>query len=131
MSALVWDERPQLRQPVLVAAFEGWNDAANAASEAAAWITRRFGARPCAHIEAQEHFDFQSHRPSVELVDGVTRSITWPANEFFAVTTDGRDLVVLRGIEPNLRWEAFCAAVLAVAARDRMRARRHARRAAR
>jgi proteasome assembly chaperone (PAC2) family protein len=113
---LVWDERPNgLRRPVLVAAFEGWSDAANAASDAAAWITRQFGATRCAWIEADDLFDFQSRRPTVELVDGVTRSITWPANELFAVPVDGRDLVVLRGVEPNLHWRTFCDAVLTVA----------------
>jgi proteasome assembly chaperone (PAC2) family protein len=116
VSALVWDELPELRRPVLVAAFEGWNDAANAATEAAEWITRRFGSRRCAHIDPEEHFDFQAHRPSVELVDGVTRSITWPANECFAVPAGERDLVVLRGVEPNLKWHAFCASVLTVVA---------------
>jgi proteasome assembly chaperone (PAC2) family protein len=115
MSALVWEERPTLRRPVMVAGFEGWNDAASAASEAAGWLTRRFGATKFASMDPEEHFDFQSARPTVELVDGVTRDLTWPATEFFAVPVDARDLVVLRGIEPNLRWPAFCRDVLGVA----------------
>jgi proteasome assembly chaperone (PAC2) family protein len=119
MAGLVWEERPQLRQPVLVAGFEGWNDAASAASGAAGWLTQRFGATKFASIEAEEHFDFQSVRPTVELVDGVTRSLKWPANEFFAVPADARDVVVMRGVEPNLRWPAFCHDVLDVAAETR------------
>jgi proteasome assembly chaperone (PAC2) family protein len=119
VSSLVWEQQPQLRRPVLVAAFEGWNDAADAASNAAEWITQRFDAKRFAHIEPEEHFDFQSRRPTVELVDGVTRSITWPANECFAVSLDQRDLVVLRGVEPNLLWKSFCASVLTVAAETR------------
>jgi len=115
VAGLVWDERPQLRRPVLVAAFEGWNDAGSAASHAADWLTSRFGAKQVASIDPQEHFDFQSVRPTVELADGVTRDLRWPANEFFAVPTDARDLVVLRGIEPNLRWPGFCRDVLDVA----------------
>jgi proteasome assembly chaperone (PAC2) family protein len=115
MDALVWEQRPELRRPVLVAGFEGWNDAASAASEAAGWLTRQFGATKVASMDPEEHFDFQSSRPTVELVDGVTRDLTWPANEFFAVPVDTRDLVVLRGVEPNLRWPAFCREVLGVA----------------
>lgn len=119
MPGLVWEDRPQLRHPVLVAGFEGWNDAASAASQAAAWLTQRFGATKVASIDAEEHFDFQSVRPTVELADGVTRSLTWPANEFFAVPMEARDLVVLRGVEPNLRWPAFCGDVLDVATETR------------
>ena len=115
MASLAWEQRPELRRPVLVAGFEGWNDAASAASEAAGWLTRQFGATKIASMDPEEHFDFQSARPTVELVDGVTRDLTWPANEFFAVPVDARDLVVLRGVEPNLRWPSFCREVLGVA----------------
>jgi proteasome assembly chaperone (PAC2) family protein len=115
MASLAWEQRPELRRPVLVAGFEGWNDAASAASEAAGWLTRQFGATKIASMDPEEHFDFQSARPTVELVDGVTRDLTWPANEFFAVPVDARDIVVLRGVEPNLRWPSFCREVLGVA----------------
>jgi proteasome assembly chaperone (PAC2) family protein len=113
---LVWEERPQLRRPVLVAGFEGWNDAGDAASDAATWLSQRYGGTRFAWIDPEEHFDFQSRRPEVELVDGVTRKITWPANEYFAVPVGPeRDLVVLRGVEPSYRWHSFCRAVLTVA----------------
>lgn len=115
MAGLLWEQRPELRHPVLVAGFEGWNDAASAASQAAGWLTQQFGAKKFASIDPEEHFDFQSVRPTVELVDGMTRSLKWPANEFFAVPVDARDLVVLRGVEPNLRWPEFCREVLGVA----------------
>jgi proteasome assembly chaperone (PAC2) family protein len=115
MAGLVWEEKPDLRHPVMVAGFEGWNDAASAASGAAGWLTQQFGATKIASIDPEQHFDFQSVRPTVELVDGVTRSLSWPANEFFAVPVDPRDLLVLRGVEPNLRWPAFCREVLGVA----------------
>jgi proteasome assembly chaperone (PAC2) family protein len=118
---LEWDHRPELRRPVLVAGFEGWNDAADAASDAAAWLTQRYDADRFAWIDPEEHFDFQSRRPAVELVDGVTRTITWPANACFAVRLDGErhDLVVVRGVEPNLRWRSFCRAILDVARETR------------
>ena len=113
---LVWDDTPELSHPILVAAFEGWNDAGSAASEAGAWLARRFGAERFAWVDPEVHFDFQSRRPEVELVDGVTRAITWPANELFAVRVDGpHDLVVLRGVEPHYRWRSFCRAVQRVA----------------
>ncbi|HZR15655.1 MAG TPA: PAC2 family protein [Acidimicrobiia bacterium] len=117
MAGLVWEDRPRLRRPVMVAGFEGWNDAGDAASDAATWIVRNFDASCFAWIDPEEHFDFQSNRPRVELVDGVTRRITWPENRFYAVATgsDDHDLVVLRGVEPNLSWRSFCASVIEVA----------------
>src|SRR5690349_25054140 len=115
MAGLVWEERPELRDPVLVAGFEGWNDAASAASQAAGWLTGRFGANKVASIDPEELFDFQSVRPTVELVDGVTRGLKWPANEFVAVSGGGRDRVVLRGGEPQRRWPACCRLLRGVA----------------
>ena len=118
MDGLTWERNSgPLRRPVLVAGFEGWNDAADAASNAAAWLTQHSVGDPerVASIDPQEHFDFQSRRPQVELVGGVTRAVTWPENVFFAVRRDERDLVVLRGIEPSYRWRSFCRAVLSVA----------------
>jgi predicted ATP-grasp superfamily ATP-dependent carboligase len=113
---LVWEERPgALRRPVLVAGFEGWNDAADAASAAAQWVSQHGGpAKRIASVDPEEHFDFQARRPTVELVDGVTRAVRWPENVFFTVEFEDRDLVVLRGIEPSYRWKSFCNAVLAV-----------------
>jgi proteasome assembly chaperone (PAC2) family protein len=118
VDGLVWEQKSgSLRRPVLVAGFEGWNDAADAASNAAAWLTQHSTSdtERLASIDPEEHFDFQSRRPQVELVGGVTRAVTWPENAFFAVHRDERDLVVLRGIEPSYRWRSFCRAVLSVA----------------
>jgi len=113
---LQWEQRPEeLRHPVLVAGFEGWNDAADASSTAAGWLTQHGTANRVASIDPEEHFDFQGRRPHVELVKGVTRQITWPENAFFIVQRDERDLVVLRGVEPSYRWKSFCRAVLDVA----------------
>jgi proteasome assembly chaperone (PAC2) family protein len=118
-NGLVWEPHTALRRPLLVAAFSGWNDAGDAATGAADWLVRQGDAPRIASIDPDEHVDYQSHRPQVELVDGVTREITWPATDCFAVTLPERDLVVVRGVEPNVRWKSFCDAVLAIAAETR------------
>jgi proteasome assembly chaperone (PAC2) family protein len=117
VTALQWSARPQLRDPVLVAGFTGWNDAADAASDAVTWLARHFDARPFAAFDPQEHYDFQANRPTVELLDGVIRDVIWPTLEFSAAPANGPgpDLVLLTGPEPNLRWKGFCATVIDVA----------------
>jgi proteasome assembly chaperone (PAC2) family protein len=112
-----WNAQPSLRRPTLVAAFSGWNDAADAASDAVRWLARTVGARVFATLDTEEYLDFQAARPTVELVDGVIREIQWPALAFSAGTLpgDGRDLVLLLGVEPNLRWPTFCDDVISVA----------------
>jgi len=117
MDRVSWQDRPPLQRPVMVAAFEGWNDAGDAASGALAWLRGRWGAKRMASIDPEEFFDFQVSRPQVSLVDGVTRQITWPANDVFSAHIEevGRDVVLLSGVEPNLRWKTFCDTVLGVA----------------
>jgi proteasome assembly chaperone (PAC2) family protein len=112
-----WNAQPSLRRPTLVAAFSGWNDAADAASDAVRWLARTVGARVFATLDTEEYLDFQAARPTVELVDGVIREIQWPALAFSAgsLPGDGRDLVLLLGVEPNLRWPSFCEDVITVA----------------
>ena len=111
-----WNEQPELRRPVMVAAFQGWNDAGDAATDAVRWLARGFGAVECASLDPEEYLDFQAARPTAELIDGVLRTINWPALTFsVARTPAGRDLVLLLGIEPNLKWRAFCDDVVAVA----------------
>ena len=112
-----WEHRPQLRRPVMVAAFEGWNDAADAASGAARWLADFLGARGFATLDPEEFYDFTSTRPEVRLVDGVTRAIEWPTNELASARLPGpeRDVVFLHGIEPQLKWRTFCQALVGVA----------------
>src|SRR3954471_21955376 len=112
-----WNAKPTLRRPVLIAAFSGWNDAADAASDAVRWLARSVSARVFATLDSEEYLDFQAARPTVELVDGVIREIQWPALAFSAGSTapGGRDLVLLLGVEPNLRWPTFCDDVISVA----------------
>jgi proteasome assembly chaperone (PAC2) family protein len=112
---LVWDQHPQLRDPLLVAAFEGWNDAGDAATAAAEWLVQRSNGERFASVDPDEHVDYQSRRPRVELVNGVTRAIQWPAHEYFAGSFGDRDLVVLRAVEPNIRWKEYCSTVISVA----------------
>jgi len=112
---LEWGDQPDLNRPLLVAAFSGWNDAGDAATGATDWLMRHGAARRFAVIDPDEHIDYQSSRPRVEVVEGMVRSITWPANEYFAATFRERDLVVLRGTEPNMGWKSFCDAVMTVA----------------
>jgi len=119
MDPVIWDEHSPLNRPVMVAAFEGWNDAADAASGAVTWLRRRLKATHIAHIDPEEFYDFQATRPEVSLVEGTTRKISWPANDCFAgrVEEVGRDLVLFSGVEPNLRWRTFCSTVIDVARR--------------
>src|SRR5256885_1189726 len=78
MDAVIWDEHPRLNRPVMVAAFEGWNDAADAASGAVTWLRRRLQATHIAHIDPEEFYDFQATRPEVSLIEGTTRKASRP-----------------------------------------------------
>jgi predicted ATP-grasp superfamily ATP-dependent carboligase len=101
--------RPELDRPVLVAAFRGWNDGAQAASLAAGYLAKTWGAEQFADVDPEGFFDFQATRPHVSLEEGVTRRIDWPETAFYHARPDGldRDVVLLLGIEPNLRWRTF------------------------
>jgi proteasome assembly chaperone (PAC2) family protein len=111
------DHRPELSRPVLVAAFRGWNDGAQAASLAAGYLAKAWGAERFAEVEPEGFFDFQATRPHVSLVEGVTRRIDWPETVFYHARPDGldRDVVLLLGIEPNLRWRTFTDLVVGLA----------------
>jgi predicted ATP-grasp superfamily ATP-dependent carboligase len=101
--------RPELTRPVLVAAFRGWNDGAQAASLAAGYLARLWDAEQIAEVDPEGFFDFQATRPHVSLVDGITRRIDWPETAFYHGKPAGldRDVVLLLGIEPNVRWRTF------------------------
>ncbi len=101
--------RPELTRPVLIAAFRGWNDGAQAASLAAGYLAKTWQAQRFAHLDPEEFFDFQATRPHVSLEAGMTRKIDWPETAFYHARPDGldRDVVLLLGIEPNLRWRTF------------------------
>ncbi|WP_435277618.1 PAC2 family protein [Rhodococcus yananensis] len=105
---------PALRNPVLVAAFEGWNDAGDAASGAVEHLELIWDAEPFAELDSEEYYDYQVNRPQVRLIDGVTRRIDWPGTRLSVCSPPGsdRDVVLLHGIEPNMRWRSFCDALL-------------------
>ena len=117
-SSLTWHgDVPQLRSPILVCAFRGWNDAAGSASAALGAVADAFDPRLVAEIDPEDYFDFQATRPTIVLAEGQARSIEWPQNELVAVRVPGaeRDLVLLDGTEPNLRWRTFSEAVATAA----------------
>ncbi|WP_094980458.1 PAC2 family protein [Rhodococcus pyridinivorans] len=105
---------PVLRDPVLVAAFEGWNDAGDAASGAVEHLELIWDAEPFAELDSEEYYDYQVNRPQVRLVDGVTREIDWPTTRLSLCSPPGsdRDIVLLHGIEPSMRWRSFCDAII-------------------
>ncbi|MBV9291226.1 MAG: PAC2 family protein [Frankiales bacterium] len=92
----------------MLAAFEGWNDAADAATGAVEHLEREWGAKPFAAIDPEDYYDYQVNRPTVRLIDGVTRRIEWPTTRLSVAKTADREVVLLRGLEPNMRWRAFC-----------------------
>lgn len=101
---------PALRRPVMVAAFEGWNDAGDAATIAARCLAERFDAQRVAEVDPEEFYDFSTIRPFVRLDDDRRRSLAWPGTEVLAAEAPEaeRDLIVVLGVEPQLRWRTFC-----------------------
>ncbi|HEY7350854.1 MAG TPA: PAC2 family protein [Ktedonobacterales bacterium] len=130
--ALHITELPELQNPLLIAAFAGWNDAAGAASWAVHFLVDRWGARRFAEIDAEEFFAFTDTRPQTRLTGGVVREITWPGNEFYYArrpeppegatrprrrAEPSRDVILLMGTEPNLRWKTFTRIITGVCRR--------------
>jgi len=111
---IVWTDKPQLRRPILVAAFKGWNDAGESASAALGFLLEQFDGEQIASIDPEEFYDFTAVRPQVTLSDGLSRVIEWPENSLHVcrIPTAERDLIVLQGIEPSLRWKAFCNVII-------------------
>jgi len=110
MPELNWVDAPELRRPILVLAFEGFFDASGAATDAALWIADRGRRDLIAEIDPDGFYDFQQTRPQVLRENDGTRSIRWPTNSAVAVRLPGsdHDLIVLAGVEPHVRWRAFC-----------------------
>lgn len=109
-------EPPELEESVLIAAFAGWPDAAEVATTAARFLVRHWSARRFASIDPEHFYVFTVVRPVVRQVGPFRREVQWPANDFYAArqALPGQDVVVLVGVEPNLRWKAFAEAVLHV-----------------
>jgi proteasome assembly chaperone (PAC2) family protein len=107
-------DRPELHDPILLVAFEGWSDAGDAASTALTWLRDRWASEPLAEIDGEEFYDFSETRPQVRL-DGDVRTIDWPYVELTWGNDAGRDIVALSGSEPHSRWKTFSRQVLGVA----------------
>ena len=118
MDHVIWEgDPPELRSPVLVCAFAGWNDAASAATTALEAVAAALESDVVARLDPEEFYDFQVNRPTIRLVEGRTRHVDWPANTLVSAIATGaeRDLLLMSGVEPNLRWRTYSTAILDVA----------------
>jgi proteasome assembly chaperone (PAC2) family protein len=116
MAHVVWHQRPRLRRPVLLAAFEGWNDAGDAASFALKYLAEQWNARPFAEVDLEDFVDFTSSRPMVRVDDDGHRVVDWPKHEISAaaVPWGSTDVITLVGPEPHLRWRTYLAEITAL-----------------
>ena len=107
---------PELVDPVMLCAFEGWNDAGDAASGAILHLEEVWSATQIAEIDPEDYYDFQVNRPEVVIEDG-ERSITWPTSRISVarIPLAPRDVVLVAGIEPSMRWRAFTQEILTIA----------------
>lgn len=110
-----FDDVPDLVSPVVIAAFEGWNDAADAASGVVDHLIEQWDAQIVGAVDPDEFYDFQVNRPVLGTDSNGHRRISWPTTRIAVARPEGlgRDVVLVRGIEPNLRWRQFCAELLA------------------
>lgn len=119
MSDVIWNEQPILRRPVLLLAFGGLFDAAEAATEALAWIRGRTDAVQIAEIDPETYFNFGETRPVVRFDESGRRVIDWPSTKVYACQTSAaRDLVLMTGVEPQLRWRSYADNVLDIVRRS-------------
>ena len=100
----------KLTSPVIIAAFEGWNDAGEAASGVINHLSLAWQATPVGAIDPEDYYDFQVTRPVTEVADGRTERLVWPTTRLLAAKQEAtdRDLLLVHGIEPNMRWRGFC-----------------------
>jgi proteasome assembly chaperone (PAC2) family protein len=111
------EQLPELTNPVMVAAFEGWNDAADAASSVVDHLIGLWPTTSIASVDPEDYYDFQVNRPMVSQHPDGHRRLTWPATQISAtrIGDHNRDLVLLRGVEPNIRWRQFCRELVGIA----------------
>lgn len=107
---------PTMTQPVLVAAFEGWNDAAEAASGLVDHVLSEFPGERFAEVDPEDYYDFQVNRPIISVGERGVREISWPTTAAIATSVPGGpDLVIVRGIEPSMRWRSFISEIIGLA----------------
>ena len=110
-----WLSKPSLKQPVIVTAFTGWNDAADASSNAVRNLIEGWRAQPLAEIDPEQFTDFATIRPHVRLKEGGARSIVWPTVGLWHVSGAGGDIILVLGPEPSLKWRTFSEQLMGVA----------------
>lgn len=115
MEHVRWLAQPKLQRPTMIAAFTGWNDAGDAASNALRHLVETWGAQALAEIDPEEFTDFATVRPHVRLADGTTRSIVWPTVGAWSASTPGGDIILVLGPEPALRWRMFTEQIVGIA----------------
>lgn len=108
---------PALRNPWMVAAFEGWNDAADAATSTVDHLIEEWDAEVFAELDPEDYYDFQAVRPLIQPSDTGVREVVWPTPTIYLARPprSDRDVLLLRAIEPNYRWNTFCTAVVDLA----------------
>src|SRR6476646_5646319 len=108
--AIEFNDIGELTSPVAIAGFEGWNDAGEAASGVINHLGIAWQATPIGAVDPEEFYDFQVTRPVLEVADGRTDRLVWPTTRLSLAQPEGlgRDLILVHGIEPNMRWRAFC-----------------------
>jgi hypothetical protein len=112
-----YETLPELVDPVLIAAFEGWNDAADSATGVIEHLREVWGATLIAEFDPEDYYDYQVNRPLITVDESGIRSLTWPTTSVYRVSIPGssRDLVLVRGIEPSMRWQQFSRELLGLA----------------
>jgi len=116
MEYIQYHSQPELRNPVLVAALAGWNDAADAATTAIKFLIDRWKPTKIAEIDIEDFFVFTETRPTIRYVDGIQRTIIWPSSQFLAYQTPdlSHDIILYLGAEPQLKWKTFSKTFLEV-----------------
>ncbi|CAB4566764.1 MAG: PAC2 family protein [Actinobacteria bacterium] len=115
---------PSLRDPIMLIAFSGWNDGAEAATGAldhllSAWKDSNDDVVPVliAQVDSEDFYDYQVSRPQVRISDSMQREITWPGTQIFGLSIPSmkKDLVIVTGVEPSMRWKSFTREILDIA----------------
>lgn len=107
---------PSLRDPILIAAFQGWNDAGEAASKALDHLLSLWPSQLIAEVESEDFYDYQVNRPQVFLDEDGERELSWPTTTIHAVNVPeyDRDLIIVTGVEPSMRWRSFVGEILSL-----------------
>jgi len=109
MSLIHYYKQPVLREPVVIVALGGWNDAADAATTALKFLIQRWEPTKIAEIDSEDFFVFTETRPTIKFTDGIQKAITWPTNQFLAYSNADftHDVILFLGVEPQLKWQTL------------------------